>query len=299
MIYISSFTFSIIIDILFYNDKTMHKLIEDNGKFNLKYHLPRNIFSDIANYIFSCLLEWLIDYQDKLIDLKKNLGVIDIENIDNIESNNSRNETKTYSNIKLNVRENKCISSIRSLNDTVKLNNKKLKHHNKNDFAIKKSVNQITNNNNNDNQIKNINDNNRNNEKKGEKEEISKSIEKSFRRNRIKFYIFILIFQLFSWYFISCFCALYKNTQKHLGTDILIGRGIDFISSLLISFYILIIRIFIIRSSFCNCFIKKFSNKCLKNNKLKSISNYIKEIVIIYAFQKTIEILIAVYIKYI
>ena len=91
MIYISSFTFSIIIDILFYNDKTMHKLIEDNGKFNLKYKLPRIIILDIARYIFSFIFELLIDYQDKLIDLKKNLDLIDKENENKENYNSSEN----------------------------------------------------------------------------------------------------------------------------------------------------------------------------------------------------------------
>ena len=147
-------------------------------------------------------------------------------------------------------------------------------------------------------QIENTNDNNRNNETKETKEEMARNIEKGFRRNRIIFYVIILIFKLFSWYFISCFCALYKNTQKHLAIDIAIGACIDLISSLFISFYFLIIRIFIIRSSFCNCCIKIFySNPKLKNSKfLKNIFKFIKQEVIIYLLQKTIELLIAVYI---
>jgi hypothetical protein len=117
MIYISSFTFSIIIDILFYNDNTMRKLVEDNGKFNLKYKLPRIIISDIAKTIFSFILECLIDYQDKLIDLKNNLGVIDKENI---KSNNSKNNTYIGPNKRVIVSENKIDSTYRSLYITIK-----------------------------------------------------------------------------------------------------------------------------------------------------------------------------------
>ena len=302
MLYISSSTFSIIFDILFYNDKTMHKLIEDNGKFNLKYKLPRIIILGLISYLFSKFFELLIDYQDELIDLKNNLGEIDQENT---ESNNSRNETKIYSYIKVNVREDKIKSTNRSLFGTLKLNNKNIKNSTKNDYTMKKSktalVNQIPDNNNennNNNQIQNTNDNNRSNETKKEKEEMASNIETNFRRNRIIFYVIILIFQLFSWYFISCFCALYKKTQKHLGMDIGFGIGIDLISSLFISFYILIIRIIIIRSRFCNFCIKIYNCiKCLKNIKfLKCMMNYIEEEVIIFLFQKTIELLIAYYI---
>ena len=268
IIYISSFTFSIIINILFYNGKTMHKSFEDDGTFILKYNLPRIIITDIAKTFFSNILKCLIEYQDDLIKLKKNLDVIDIEKI---ESNNSGNETKTFSNIKLIVKENKCISSIRSLNDTVKLNNKKLKHPIKNDFTIKKSVSQITDNNNdsnsndndNDTQIEYTNDNKRS-EKTNEKEEMARNIEKRIKRNRIIFYYIILYFQLYSWYFISCFCALYKKTQKQLGKDIRLGMLANLISSLFISFYILIIRIIIIRGSFCNKIFSRFYHILIK-----------------------------------
>jgi len=179
-----------------------------------------------------------------------------------------------------------------------------MKHPIKNDFTIKKSVSQITDNNNDSNSNSNDNDNdtqieytndNKRSEKTKEKEEMARNIEKRFKRNRIIFYFIILYFQLFSWYFISCFCALYKKTQKQLGKDIRLGMLVNLISSLFISFYILIIRIMIIRGSFCN---KIFNcKKCLKNSKfLKSMLKYINEEIIIYAIQKTIELLLVYYI---
>jgi hypothetical protein len=121
---------------------------------------------------------------------------------------------------------------------------------------------------------------------------MARNIEKGFRRNRIIFYVIILIFKLFSWYFISCFCALYKKTQEHLGRDFGLGIFVDLISSLFISFYFLIIRIFIIRSSFLNCCIRIFYS----NQRLKCILSYMNEKVVIYAIQKTLELLIAYYI---
>ena len=304
MIYISSFTFSVIIDILFYNDKTMKKLIEENEVFNLKYKLPRIIILVIANDIFSSLLKCLIDYQDELIKLKINLDLIDKEK-EKIENNNLRNCNPKNKVVEIKIKSNtdddltyQYSSEGLKRKNTLTLKNNKLKishFDNIDNRRDKKSAqinNKITDN------IEILNDNNRRN-KKETKEEIAKNIKKSFRKRRIIFYIIILIFKLFSWYFISCFCALYKNTQKSLAKDIFVlEMGIDLISSLFISFYSLIIRIFIIRISFFNGCIKIFnSNKCLKNSKLKCILNFINEEVIINAFQKGIELLFAVYIS--
>ena len=47
---------------------------------------------------------------------------------------------------------------------------------------------------------------------------------------RIKLFIFFIlgfILMLFFWYFISCFCAVYKNTQKILLIDSLISFGLS------------------------------------------------------------------------
>ena len=290
MIYISSLTFSIITNILFYNDKTMRKLVEDNGKFSLKYKLPRIIIIDIAMDLFYWVLEKLIDFQDDLVDLKNNL---DLNNNENIKSNNSRNKKKiNYLNINV-------FSTARTLNQKIRSHRRNIS--NKIDLTRSVPINQKIDNDNNVKQKKNKDDNDISNETKGKKEEIAESLKKRFRRNRIIFYFIILIFKLFSWYFISCFCALYKSTQKHLGIDFVLGLGNDLITSFFTSIYFLIIRIFIIKSSFCNCYIRTFySFKSLKINKfLKEILNFMKENaekLVIYAFQKTIELLIALYI---
>ena len=41
------------------------------------------------------------------------------------------------------------------------------------------------------------------------------------------FFILSFIFMTFFWYFISCFCAVYKNTQIHLIKDTLISFGLS------------------------------------------------------------------------
>ena len=46
----------------------------------------------------------------------------------------------------------------------------------------------------------------------------------------INFFIFSFIFLLIFWYYLSCFCAVYKNTQYHLIKDTLISYGTSMIT---------------------------------------------------------------------
>ena len=55
------------------------------------------------------------------------------------------------------------------------------------------------------------------------------SIEKCEKIKIILFYVISFIFLLFFWYFISCFCAVYVNTQKILISDTLISFAISMI----------------------------------------------------------------------
>ena len=64
-----------------------------------------------------------------------------------------------------------------------------------------------------------------------EKEYIKKSkeIEKCLKIKFIIFFIFSFLFMIFFWYFISCFCAVYKNTQSILIKDTLLSFGLSMI----------------------------------------------------------------------
>ena len=55
----------------------------------------------------------------------------------------------------------------------------------------------------------------------------SKNIEKSLKIKFIIFFILSFFLILFFWYFISCFCAVYKNTQIILIKDTLISFGLS------------------------------------------------------------------------
>ena len=56
---------------------------------------------------------------------------------------------------------------------------------------------------------------------------ISKNIEKCIKIKFIIFFLFSLILMLFFWYFISCFCAVYSNTQTILFKDTILSFGLS------------------------------------------------------------------------
>jgi hypothetical protein len=57
--------------------------------------------------------------------------------------------------------------------------------------------------------------------------EKAKSIEKCIKIKFVIFFVISLILMLFFWYFISCFCAVYTNTQIILFKDTLISFSLS------------------------------------------------------------------------
>ena len=56
-----------------------------------------------------------------------------------------------------------------------------------------------------------------------------KRIVNNLYKRFILFYIFSFLLLLFFWYYVSCFCAVFKNTQIHLIKDVLLGFGLSLI----------------------------------------------------------------------
>jgi len=56
-------------------------------------------------------------------------------------------------------------------------------------------------------------------------------------------YFFSLLILLF-WYYLGCFCAVYKNTQFHLIKDTLISFGMGFITHFGTNIIIALLRIY-------------------------------------------------------
>ena len=64
--------------------------------------------------------------------------------------------------------------------------------------------------------------------KSSKNDEISKIYKSETRKINIKFicfFIIMIIFLMAFWYYVGCFCAVYKNTQIHLISDTLISFG--------------------------------------------------------------------------
>ena len=76
---------------------------------------------------------------------------------------------------------------------------------------------------------------------------------------KVKFFLFFIIefsLLLLFWYYLSCFCAVYKNTQIHLIIDTLISFGLSLIYPLLIYLIPGLFRIISLRA-------KKANKECL------------------------------------
>ena len=71
-------------------------------------------------------------------------------------------------------------------------------------------------------------------------------------------YVFCFILLFFSWYYISCFCAIFCNTQVHLIKDVLIGFGLSLIYPIISYLFSGIFRFIAFKNE--NKFIYKFSN---------------------------------------
>ena len=103
-----------------------------------------------------------------------------------------------------------------------------------------------------------------------EKNIISLKINKNIREENINkvlkclkiklsfFFILLFLFLLLFWYFISCFCAVYKNTQMHLIKDTLISFSFTLIIPFILYLFPGILRIPSLRS-------KKADKECLYN----------------------------------
>ncbi len=130
------------INVLFFNNDTIDKIYEDNGKYNFSYHIPQILYSALISKFIDSLLKYLSLSQDDIVDLKR----------------------------------------------------EKMKK----DF---------------------------------DKEYVPKLI-RTLKINFISFFIITFIVIVFFLYYITCFCGVYSNTQKHF----IIDSVISFIITLILPF---------------------------------------------------------------
>ena len=70
-----NFALEFAVNALFFNDKTMHKLYEDEGKFDIIYQLPQILYSYAISYIIGMPLEILALSQDNISDFKEKRNI--------------------------------------------------------------------------------------------------------------------------------------------------------------------------------------------------------------------------------
>ena len=92
----------------------------------------------------------------------------------------------------------------------------------------------------------------RNNNIKFSNEKIEKTMKILFYKF-IAFFIVSFIFLLFFWYYLSCFCAVYENTQIHLIKDTIISFGLNMMYPLFIYLIPGIFRIISLRKKNKEC----------------------------------------------
>ena len=127
---------------MFFNDSTMHKINEDNGKFNFIYQIPQIIYSTLISSFFIIIVKNLALSEKNIIEIK-----------------NAKKE----------------------------------------EFA-KKQISEFS----------------------------------SIKCKFILFFIVINIFSILFWYYVGCFCSVYKNTQIHLLSDTLVSFALSLLYPLVL-----------------------------------------------------------------
>ena len=65
-----NFILTYTVNALFFNEGTMHQILEDEGKFNFLYQLPQILYSSIISYFFGMILENLALTEDDILNFK-------------------------------------------------------------------------------------------------------------------------------------------------------------------------------------------------------------------------------------
>ena len=62
---------NLVVNALFFNDETMHKILEDDGEYNFIYQLPQIIYSTVISFIFGTFFSHFALFEDKILEFKK------------------------------------------------------------------------------------------------------------------------------------------------------------------------------------------------------------------------------------
>ena len=141
-LYFFSFSLYLTVNIFFFNDSTIHKIYEDEGKFNFIYQIPQILYSTFISSTILFLIKYFSLFQKDILKIKYE---------------------------KKNIKER--------FIDVMKCINKKY----------------------------------------------------------LYFFLFTIIFLIFFWYYLSCFCAVYINTQIHIICDTFISFGLSLLYPFILS----------------------------------------------------------------
>ena len=65
-----NFSLSYTVNALFFNEDTIHQILEDEGKYNFIYQLPQILYSTIISYLLGMILDYLALSEDNILELK-------------------------------------------------------------------------------------------------------------------------------------------------------------------------------------------------------------------------------------
>ena len=65
-----NFNLTYVVNALFFNEGTMHQILEDEGKFNFLFQFPQIIYSSIISYFFGMVLEYFALSEDDILGFK-------------------------------------------------------------------------------------------------------------------------------------------------------------------------------------------------------------------------------------
>ena len=82
----------------------------------------------------------------------------------------------------------------------------------------------------------------------GDLKQKSKRIKNTLKIKFILFFIVNIILILLFWYYLGCFCAVYKNTQYHLIKDTIISFGFGFVTPFGTNIIIALLRIYSLKN---------------------------------------------------
>ena len=163
------FSLFFVVNALFFNNSTLHKIFIESGKFNFVYQLPQMIYSSFIIYVINNLMKFLSLTEAKVLSIK-----------DSFDFNELKKKTYKLSKILF-----------------IKI---------------------------------------------------------------LCFYIISFSFLILFWYYLGCFCVVYKNTQMHLIKDTLISFGISLLYPFIINIIPGIFRLYALNSKLKNHkFIYNFS----------------------------------------